>query len=927
MKTTFITLLFFIFSMFVSAQNSDAKRLQAAQEKYYSNKNSILQGVEIPNIGPTIMSGRVTDVEVNPQNPEEMLVAYASGGLWYSNNNGQSFSPISDELPTLTIGDVAVDWKNRTIWLGSGEANSSRSTYAGLGIFRSKDFGKKWEYLGLPESHHIGKILLDEHHSNRAWVAVMGHLYTQNEERGVYYTEDNGQNWKKSLYVNDSTGAIDLIRIPGTENGLLASMWQRDRKAWNFEEAGPGSGIYKSTDGGLTWTKLNQANSGFPNHQHVGRIGLAAYNDQIFYALLDDQSDKKSTKKIMNQWEESDMRKLSADKFISLPDTILKNYLKEKNFPKNYTVAFLKQQVKSGKLTPIQIADYTDNANARLFNSQAIGASLYRSNDGGKTWYKTHDQPLPLYFTYGYYFGNVRISTKNPDHVYPVGFHVMKSVNGGKTFNILEGDNVHVDHHALWINPSNENHLINGNDGGLNISYDGGAHWIKCNNPAVGQFYAVAVDQSTPFKVYGGLQDNGVWYGPHDYQSNVAWHQSGEYPYKNLLGGDGMQIAIDPRDNQTIYTGFQFGNYFKINRSTETEVNITPKHTLGEKPFRFNWQTPIWLSKHHPDMLYLGSNFLHRSLDQGKTWEKISTDLTKGGKPGDVAFGTITTIHESPLKFGLLYVGTDDGNIWMTEDGGNHWNSCNHGLPQNLWVSRVWASNFEVGRVYISLNGYRNDDFNSYIYVSNDYGKTWKSLNEKGLREPVNVIKEDPEREHNLWLGTDNGLYWSNQDGGDWIPASSLPQVAVHDISFQEKERKLLIGTHGRSLYLVDLKKTDLWNNSLNGQVLNLFTDTLMMSGFSIETNSAIENTTTILARWTIWIHPKGDHKNKYETQWVLLQNGKEMYRFTLESHRGLNDLDISSQLFPNGIKSGMYSVQVIGKDGNVIGKSALRIR
>ncbi len=925
----FVLCLGVAFSISLQAQTStDTERLQFAQEKVYSKRNSILKGIHIPNIGPTVMSGRITDLDVNPDNPSEMIVAYASGGLWYSNNNGTTFSPISDELPTLTIGDFAVNWKSKTIWLGTGEANSSRSSYAGYGLFKSTDFGKKWEYVNLSESHHISRVILDEENANRFWVAVIGHLYTQNAERGVFLTEDGGTTWKKTLFVNDSTGAIDLCRIPGTKNSLLAALWQRDRKAWNFEEGGSGSGIFRSDDGGKSWKELSSLESGFPKGPHVGRIGLAAFNEKIMYALVDDQSAKpENGSKKNNQLTEAWLRKLSVEEFQKTPDSVLNSYLKQVGFPKKYSVTQLKNEVKSGKLTPEKIADYTDNANARLFNTNATGAALYRSNDGGTTWKKTHSEALPLYFTYGYYFGNVRVSSSNPDEVYAVGFHVMRSTNGGKSFQELSAENVHVDHHALWINPKNNQHLVNGNDGGLNISYDGGKNWIKCNNPAVGQFYAVAVDEETPFNVYGGLQDNGVWWASSNYQAGVAWHQNGKYPYQNLMGGDGMQVAIDPRNPNIVYTGYQFGNYYRINKNTGEDVYITPKHALGEKPYRFNWQTPIWLSQHNPDILYLGSNFFHRSMNQGKTWEKISGDLTQGGKAGDVAFGTITSIHESPIKFGLLAAGTDDGNVWISQDAGHHWEKHNQGLPAHKWVSRVWFSNEVTSRIYVALNGYRDDDFNSYFFVSEDFGKTWKNLNEKKLMEPVNVLKEDPNRANSLWMGTDNGLYWSHNGGTDWVPASSIPDVAVHDLAFSTKADKLLVGTHGRSLYVVDLKKVALWTPELNKKTWATFQDTLFLDEFSNERKTAIEQSSISLGEWTVWNHPTGTHHTS-NTVWVVgMQNNKEVFRVEKSFNRGLNDVLWNSTDFPNGLKKGMYSLQFRTKDEQILGKSMLQVK
>jgi hypothetical protein len=387
----------------------------------------------------------------------------------------------------------------------------------------------------------------------------------------------------------------------------------------------------------------------------------------------------------------------------------------------------------------------------------------------------------------------------------------------------MDKGNVHADHHALWINPKNDKHVINGNDGGCNISYDDGENWFKANTPAVGQYYAITVDEAKPYNVYGGLQDNGSWWGPSTHKEDIGWVDNGQYGFRSINGGDGMQAQVDPRDNATVYSGSQFGVYARYNKEKKAAPKyIRPQHELGEKPLRFNWQTPIWLSKHQSDVLYYGSNRLHRSLNKGDTMIAMSSDLTNGRVSGNVPYGTITSISESPKRFGLLYAGTDDGNLHRSYDGGYTFEKLNAasavaskkksiapiGLITNqLWVSRVVASQHTEGRVYVCLNGYRYDDFNAYVYMSDDYGKTWTAIAEGLPMEPVNVLREDPIDPDILYVGTDGGLYVSFDRGKNYMAwKSGLPNsVPIHDIAIQARENEIVLGTHGRSLYIAKL--------------------------------------------------------------------------------------------------------------------------
>ena len=809
MKSVF-QLLCLCFSVhFLAQQPTDADHIQRAiAQKESLSTSSLLKNVVFTNIGPTVMSGRVADIAINPENPIEFYVGYASGGLWYTNNNGTSFVPVLDSSPTQNIGDIAVDWNTGTIWVGTGEKNSSRSSYAGIGMLKSTDKGKTWTNVGLLDAHHISRILINPTNADEVVVGVIGHLYSPNEERGIFKTTDGGNTWVKVLFIDENTGIIDVAVAPENFKVQYAASWERDRKAWNFKGNGASSAIYKSTDAGSSWTKISDQ-SGFPTGDGVGRIGLAVFNENTVYALHDSQyrRPKEDEQNTTSDLTKEDFKTMSSGDFLKLSDEKLNRYLKNNGFQETYRAENVKQMVSVGAVKPIDLASYIEDANALLFDTQVIGAEVFKTTNGGKSWQKTHDNFLDgVYNSYGYYFGEIRVDLQDENGIYVMGVPILKSKDGGKTFVSISKENVHSDHQALWVNPQKAGHLINGNDGGLNLSYDDGEHWIKLNSPAVGQFYSVYADNQKNYKVYGGLQDNGVWVASNDAKMDKSWEQSGHNPYESILGGDGMHVQVDDRNPNLVYTGYQYGNYYRIDRATGQRTFIQPKHILGESPYRFNWQTPIHLSKHNQDILYLGGNKLHRSLDKGDTWETISGDLTTGGRKGNVAYGTLTTISESSYQFGLIYVGSDDGYIHRTKNGGGSWTRISTDLPQNLWVSRVIASKFKKERVYAALNGYRFDDFTTYLYVSEDYGQTWKSISSGIPTSSINVLKEDPVNEHVLYVGTDNGVYISFNQGNSWEAfVNQLPNVAVHDLVIQPAAKHLIVGTHGRSLYKAEI--------------------------------------------------------------------------------------------------------------------------
>ncbi len=805
-------------------------RLKSLEVRNKLSDQSLTREIPLRNIGPTVMSGRVIDIEVDPLDATHFFVAFASGGLWMTRNNGQSFQPIFDHEIVMTIGDFAVDWKNNeTIWVGTGEVNSSRSSYSGVGVFvGTRSSGKdgeewSWKHSGLDESHHIGKVILHPKNNKIAWVAVLGHLYSPDENRGVYRTQDGGLTWKKVLYVSPICGAVDLVIDPENADELYAATWERTRTAWNFQGNGKGSGVYRTSDGGEKWQLISHKEnpssvdspSLFNNTKSgwIGRIGLSLHHSdkgKFLYAIIDNQD--RRPEKDEDQTDKEDLKKtdfisMTKNEFLLLNDSLLDIFLEKNGFDESVKASSAKEMVRKGEVAPKAFYDYLYDANVDLFDTPVVGAEVYLFDEMSSIWNRTHEDYLDdVVFTYGYYFGLIQVSPHDSKKLYIGGVPLLRSNDGGKTFTGINPGNVHADHHVVWENPVKPGHLINGCDGGVQISYDDGKYYVNCNSIPVGQFYAVQVDNNTPYNVYGGLQDNGTWIAPHNAVIDESWKIQGKNPYSEINGGDGMQIMVDNRNPSVVYSGYQFGNYMRTDLSSGETKYLQVQHKLGERPLRWNWQTPILLSSFNQDILYICSNKVHRSTDRGETFETLSGDLTAGGIAGNVPFGTITAISESPLRFGLLAVGTDDGFVHISKDNGYTWQKITNGLPSGFWVSRIIHSSHHIGRMYVALNGYRNDCFSPLIYVSEDWGTTWKKISDSLPLEPVNVIREDPADERILYAGTDHGLYLTIDRGGRWMQFSDdLPAVAVHDLAIQQRDRDLLIGTHGRSLWVADI--------------------------------------------------------------------------------------------------------------------------
>ena len=796
-------------------------RWEAWDQHREMERTSLYRGLPWRSVGPVVQGGRLVDIVVSPADPYTFYVAYASGGLWRTTNNGLEFEPLTDSLPSIIIGDLAMDPGDpQILWIGGGENNSSRSSYSGLGMFRSTDGGESWEQRGLGDSDRIGRIWIDPRDGNRLVVAVLGALYTTGGDRGIYVTEDAGENWERVLEgEEDWTGFVDLVADPTNPDVLYASSWERSRRAWNFVEGGEGSGIWKSMDGGRTWNRLG---GGFPLNEYVGRIGLDVCQSQpqTIYAYVDNQEQLPEA-----EWDLGDaavtpkrLKSMSKEDFLRQDPEAVEDFVRNYDFHPEVTAESLLEDVRNDEVTIQDILDHLQDANANLFNVDIVGAQVWRSDDGGGTWRKTHDEPIhELFYSYGYYFGQVRVAPDDPDRVYIMGVPILRSDDGGATWESIQQRDVHVDYQSMWIDPENSDRVLLGNDGGLAMSYDGGTSWLVLNNNPVGQFYTIQVDNAEPYNIYGGLQDNGTYKGSSASRPNIT------SPWRRINGGDGFYVQIDPRDDKTTYAGFQFGYYTRIDPDGERH-RVRPRNHIQEPALRYNWQTPVILSSHNADIVYFGANKLFRSMDQGKTWKAISDDLSRSEERGDVPFATITTVHESPFDFGVIAAGTDDGQVWVTEDGGVEWEDRGDGLPDDRWVSRIIFSRHERDVLYATVNGYRDDDMRAYVYRSDDLGDSWDAIHDGIPDEPVNVIREDPTSADILYVGTDRGVYISTDGGDGWSALDAeLPNVPVHDLAIQERDADLVAGTHGRSAWVLDIGPVQALDESVRAKRVHVF--------------------------------------------------------------------------------------------------------
>ncbi len=803
-----------------------AERLKGYARRLAMEKSSPLAAIRFRNVGPEVQGGRIVDIVAPAARPDSLLVAFASGGLFRTENRGGSWTPLFDDESSMTIGAIAVgDAVGKVLWVGTGEANGSRSSYAGTGVFKSVDGGKTWKNTGLPDSHHIGKIVVDPKSPDTVWVAAAGPLYTFGGERGVYKTTDGGATWRRTLFVDEKTGAIDIVQDPSRPEVLYAATWERDRKPWDFLESGAGSGIWKSSDGGETWRRLS---GGFPRGDVVGRIGLAvsaAKPDRIF-AVLDNQSrgpagEVPDEEAPPGELTSRRLQGMTAAQFAELDPAVVERFLKAYDFPKTLKAKALIGDVKSGKVTISDLLAYVKDANRDLFESQIEGAEVWRSDDGGATWKKPYEGRLEkVFYTYGYYFSRIWVAPDDADRVYFGGVPMLRSTDGGKSWTGIDRRGVHVDEHALAFGPKDSRHVALGNDGGLNLSFDGGTTWTRVGNIPAGQFTTVAVDDAVPYQIVGGLQDNGTLRGPSDYVFGV----SDPNAWKMISGGDGATCQIDPKDRDVVYTSYQFGFASRLNLTNHEKARVRPRPALKEPPLRYNWVTPFLVSPHSREIFWFGANRLFRSFDMGDAFTPVSPDLTSNREQGNVPFGTATSVAESPKTFGVIWVGTDEGKVWLTRDGGVTWKDVSKGLAPDRWVTRVVASAFDEGAVYVTQNGYRNDDWTPYVWRSTDFGATWASLAGGLPAEPVNVIREDPEARSLLYIGTDLGVFASLDTGKTWLAvAGGLPHVPVHDIAVQPREGDLVLGTHGRSVWVAEAAPLRKLTDEVRKEALHAF--------------------------------------------------------------------------------------------------------
>jgi len=796
----------------------------------------IIKKFHYRSLGPTRQGGRVVTFAVSRQDPYIFYVGAGPGGVWKTTNNGHSFKAIFDNENISSIGDISVTPSNHNIiWIGTGEANLRNSTYFGNGVYKSNDGGRTWEHMGLEETHHIGRVVIHPTNPDIIFVAAQGHLYSENPERGVYKSINGGKSWTKSLEIMVSgryVGATDLVIDTENPEILYATGYDRKRWPWSFRTAGPGSGIYKTMNGGRSWKKLT---NGLPDGM-LGKIGLAVFpkNPKILYATIDNA-----------------------------------------NSP---GVSFKTR--------------YEELFNGKPPGKPTIGHCIFRSDDAGKFWRQVSPKGKSIGNRSNYY-GQIIVDPNDENHLYVLSSRVDESVDGGKTWKRAfryGGDN-----HVLWIDPNDSRHMLMGYDYGMAITYDRGANWYHPDELPMAQIYALGVDMDYPYNVYCGMQDFGSWKGPST--------KKGRFPirfedWEHMNGGDGFYNQVDPNNNRWLYSEAQFGHLMRIDQKTGKRKDISFK---GDRKLRFNWNAPVLISFHNSNVLYHGANVLLRSAFRGERWEIISPDLTtndlsKIDGVGAVQHCTITTIAESPIQPEVIWAGTDDGNIQLTRDGGKTWNMLNNNIPDNpgYWVSRIKASYYNIDVAYVTLTGFHWDDFRPFVFKTSNFGKTWISITSNLPDEAINVIVEGHKNPNLLFIGTDKAVYVTIDGGKYWSKMkNNMPVIPVHDLVIHPRENDLVVGTHGRGVYISDISPLQELTPEVLGRDVYLFeikprVQWVMTSqkAVSAQNFSGDNNSFGILINYYLKKPVNGKIKIN------VFQGKQKIYEMDGSNHGGLNQME-----------------------------------
>jgi len=765
-KATFFFSLFaciFLQSVNVFAQSTTGRqKLKAFSQQQVLLARSPFKNLQWRLTGPDIRSGRSTDVEGITGNPNIIYAAFATGGLWKTEDAGNTWIPLFDKEATQSIGDIALAPSDKNIlYVGTGEANIFRASLPGIGMYKSTDAGKTFKHIGLENTGTIARIIVHPSNPDIVYVAASGNEWTYNADRGLYQTADGGKTWKKILYESDKSGCIDLVMDPSDPQTLYASFWNRIRRRWSDPVPEDGDYIYKTTDGGKTWKKIV---NGLPDTKHTGRIGLAIAksNPNVLYAFVDDHNKKRDPRP-----DETDSYERKVQKVV-------------------------------------------------------IGGSVYRSDDKGETWRKMaeiHDFFTPFSGTYGWVFGQIRVDPKDENEVYAFGVSKAISRDGGKTWkNWLATDTTsdwtHGDNHAMWIDEENPDRMIVGNDGGITITYDGGIKWKNFfDKIPTTQFYTVTYDMSTPFNIFGAVQDEGTMSG----NSTNTFGKPADTalrPWRMAPGGEGTQIQIDPQNPNIVYSSTYYGRLMKTDMSKPRREGVK-RFSLFDvgriDSLRGEWLAATLISKFDNKIIYHGLQHLYKSADAGENWTRISDDLSynkesaKGNYPYLIYHQAISALAEGD-KPGIIYAGTDDGRLWLTKNDGKSWKEITKGLPFNKHIIKIIPSKFDPARVYVALNDRRQDNDTPYLYRSDDHGSTWIPIAGNLPASPVNAIAEHPDLPNVIFCATDMGVYMSVHRGKLWVALNgNLPAaVSVNDMFIHPRDKKLVIGTYGRGVYILD---------------------------------------------------------------------------------------------------------------------------